>query len=606
MVDRRFTLEVNDLGGTTRLSLLAAEDLVLNDQMSRLAKLEFDELCGLAGLGHGERAGLGHPKDVAIFSCGWQSWSFGGELIGKETVKRARFVRKLDIYNEHPATVRGRGELLSHFLTYFRSGDRRLFLVSRGSVSTALPPLSFRIDRADLALSLEVYAEGAAFARGESVAELVIFHREGYFESKDALRSVFREYGHFQRLAFLGHAGELVPGGYESWYNHYLAIDERIILADIESIARSPNLINEYYLSRGKPTVFQIDDGWERCVGEWLPDPLKFPRGMKVLAGFIEDRGMVPGLWIAPFAVTKKSELHRDHPHWLLRNNEGSPVLAGWNPGWGGDFHCLDLSIPEVEDYLVGIFDMIIEDWGYRYLKLDFLYAGLLRGKHASGGAAYRHYDRVMRRISSRLADSRGRPVAWLGCGAPLEASFRHFPLMRIGADTRESWDYPSARLVRHQGRPSAYVNLSQTIGKSMLDGTVFVSDPDVVFCRTKGMAYGEREKEVIALVGRLLASQVMFSDDTHEFGPGPEADFTARLVGLFDRLAGREYGVVRIGRDLYRLFSRDGKICGIINLSSRAQAADRGCPGTALVKRTISRGAKQVFEPRSISVYEE
>jgi alpha-galactosidase len=605
MVDPRFNLDINRQGRFAHLRFSAADELSIREPMSLLANLALGELCELAGLDRDGCASLAEPGH-AILSNGWQSWSFGGELVGRERVKRARIVTSLNIYNEHPATVCGRGELLSNFLTYFRSGEGRLFVVSRGSPASALPPISFRIGREALDLGIEAYAEGASFGRGESVAEIVVFYREGYFKAKDELRELFREYGHFERLAFLGHDGELAPGGYESWYNHYLDIDEQIISRDIESISASPNLINEYYLSRGKPTVFQIDDGWERFVGEWQPDAAKFPRGMKVLAESIEGRGMVPGLWIAPLAVTRQAAIHRKRPEWLLRDRKGSPVLAGWNPGWGGDFHCLDLSLGEVEDYLVGLFDTIIEDWGYRYLKLDFLYAGMLRGAHARGGAAYQHYDRVMRRITSRLSDSKGRPVAYLGCGAPLESSFRHFPLMRIGADTKEAWDYPSAKFVRHQGRPSAYVNLSHTIGRSLLDGTVFVSDPDVMFCRTKGMGYGEREKELIALVARLLASQVMFSDDTHEYEGGPEAEFTARIIGLFDRLSGGEYGVLRIERDVYRLFSRDGKRCGLINLSDREYVAERPCSGAAVVERAKPRGTSLAFEPRSISVFEE
>ncbi|HET7838345.1 MAG TPA: glycoside hydrolase family 36 protein [Rectinemataceae bacterium] len=605
LVDRRFTLDVGEALGATRLSIHAAEELELREPMTRVASFDFDELCGFAGLDGKDREAFDEPGGPAIFSNGWQSWSFGGEVQGRETVRRARFIRKLNVYNEHPATIRKRGELLSHFLTYFRAGDRRLFLVSCGSTEATLPPLCFRIDRSKLELALELYAEGAAFKGGESLAEIAVFHRRGYFEAKDVLRGLFSGYGHFDRLAFLGRDGAIKPGGYESWYNHYLDIDEGILARDIGSISDSPNLINRYYLSRGKPTVFQIDDGWERSVGEWLPDERRFPRGMKVLAEAIEERGMVPGLWIAPLAVTRAAALHSEHPDWLLRDQAGSPVLAGWNPGWGGDFHCLDISLPEVEDYILGVFDTMIEDWGYRYLKLDFLYAGMLRGKHARGGAAYRHYDRLMHRITSRLSDSRGRPLAYLGCGAPLEPSFRHFPLMRIGADTREDWEYPSARLARHQGRPSAYVNLSHTIGKALLDGTVFVSDPDVMFCRSKGMGYGEREKELIAIVDRLLASQVMFSDDTHDFGSGGEAEFTSRIVGLFDRLADREYGVERIEADLYRLFSRDGRICGIINLSDRERVAQLPCPAKAVVERARRRGTALAFEPRSISIYE-
>ncbi|MDA8426451.1 MAG: alpha-galactosidase, partial [Treponema sp.] len=361
-----------------------------------------------------------------------------------------------------------------------------------------------------------------------------------------------------------------------------------------------------YYRKRGKPTVFQIDDGWERDIGDWEPDPVKFPHGMKALAEAVEDRGLIPGLWLAPLLATRTSSLAAEHPDWLLRDEAGRPLVAGWNPGWDGRFFCLDLSLAAVEEHLAELFHHVVEDWGYRYIKLDFLYAGFLRGARRGGGAAFEQYDRIMRRLTALTMDSRGRSVAYLGCGAPFEPSFRHFPLMRIGADTRESWERPTLRLAGYPGRPAARVNLSHTLGRSLFDGTIFVSDPDVMFCRRVGMRLSENEKELIALVDFMLASQIMVSDGAEDADDPGAAAFTARIVALFDRLAGRRYGAERIGRDLYRLFSEDGTVSGIANLSARARPGpdlDRLRP---IVSHAFRAGRALHFEPHTISLYEE
>ena len=359
---------------------------------------------------------------------------------------------------------------------------------------------------------------------------------------------------------------------------------------------------------------------------------------MKVFAEEIEAKGMIPGIWIAPFLATRGSAVFRERPDWILRDGRGAPVPAGFNPGWDGVFYCLDISLPEVEDYLDGIFARFTEDWGYRYLKLDFLYAPFIEGApkrresagrdgragaggtgeaadhsrsavFARGGAAYEHYDRLIRRLTSRMSDSRGRGIAYLGCGAPFEPSFRYFPLMRIGADTKEQWeDGLLKRVVRHQGRPAAYANLSHTIGRSIFDGTVFVNDPDVVFCRTTRMRLSAAEKELIALIDFLLASQIMFSDDTHEFGEDGEGAFTARVVALYDALAGREYGAERLGRDAFRIFSRDGRIEGLANLSDRPrrEGAARWGTGKAVAGIAERSDGSIAFAPRSITLFEK
>jgi len=606
-VDPRFTLSVDRRKEGAVLRFVAASSVECDEPMTQLARISFDELCDAVNAGSKERAAFADRGARLFLSNGWQSWSFGGEIDSATRIGGTRAVPGMAVQVAHPARKEARGEVLSHFIGWLRSGRHRLVFVSANSVESALPPLSFALSRRSLDLSIEAYAEGARFAAGRTVAEVVLFLADSFFSLKDELRRIYQPYAGFERLRFLDSAERTAPGGYESWYNHYASIDDTIISSDIEAISSNANLINELYLRRGRPTVFQIDDGWECAVGDWTIDETKFPRGMAVLAGEIESRGMIPGIWIAPFILERKSASFKEHAEWILRDENGRPVTAGWNPGWGYNYYCYDLSIPEVEEYLAEVFDTLIEDWGYRYLKLDFLYAGMLRGKRKHGGPAYVHYDRVLRRLSSKLKNHRGRPLAYLGCGAPFEPSFRHLPLMRIGADTKESWEWPELKMIRHQGRPSAYNSLRDTIGRTVFDRTVFLNDPDVVFCRTdERMKLTEREKELVAVVDMMLASQIMFSDDAKAFGGTEEPEFTARIVALHDRLAGREYGAEYAGPDVFRLFSRDGQIEGVANLSDkpwRESAVDwDGCePIVCNVRR---EGDRLSFEPRSISLF--
>jgi len=376
-------------------------------------------------------------------------------------------------------------------------------------------------------------------------------------------------------------------GGFETWYDHYLDINENVIQRDLEALGSNDNLVNALFLEKGKPVVFQIDDGWETRVGDWAPDREKFPNGVACLAARVEAKGLIPGLWIAPFLLLPDSLTAREHADWLLRDARGRPVRAAWNPGWGGDVFCLDISKPEVVDYLLGLFDTIINVWGFRYLKLDFLYAGMLRGSSPEAGRAgessgyWERYEDVLRRITSTKFAKDGKPVAWLACGAPFECAAPFMPLMRVGADTREHWDWPILRLIGHQGRPSAKVNLGHTFARSLLDGTLLLNDPDVVFCRGRNTSLVDSEKFLIGLSARMFASQILVSDDPSKFGQA-ELEFTGELLALFEKLGSRDFGVERYSLsdpDLYRFFSRDGQIHGIINLSRRSQALEEESP---------------------------
>jgi alpha-galactosidase len=569
--------------------------------VAELDSLKLADLCKYARVTDSAAAALADPKARMTLHHGWQSWSMAKELAKGERVFPARFVTKLNIYAYRPLHKVRRGEIEASFFGYFRAGDDYLAFVSRNSGGA---PITFRIARRSGEVSVELYAPGKRFSQGEKAAELCVFHAKGPFELKDKLKAIFADFKHFDKLSFLGDPSSprLVPGGYESWYNHYWNIDEKIILSDLDGIGANANLINELYLKRGRPTVFQVDDGWEVKVGDWRVNG-KFPNGMKAIADAIKAKGMIPGIWIAPFIITKGSKLLEERPEWLLHDAKGDPVVAGWMPHWGKDFWALDLSRPEVEEYLVSTFRTLVEEWGYRFLKLDFLYAGMLPGAFANGGSPHEHYERVLGRLVSVNTTKDGQPVAFLGCGAPLENSFRHLPLMRIGADTKEEWDGGIAKFLRHQCRPSAKVSMLDTIGRAPLDGSVFVNDPDVVFCRDTNMKLTEAEKELVAAVDFALASQVMFSDDPVAFSS--EAEFTRRLVDLHDSLAGRELAAVRVAPDVFRLSSRDGAVAGYANLSEGEFAVPDWPSRAPLLTRGRVDGSTLYASPRSISLFE-
>jgi alpha-galactosidase len=282
------------------------------------------------------------------------------------------------------------------------------------------------------------------------------------------------------------------------------------------------------------------------------------------------------------------SAIAKAHPEWLLRDKEGRAIKAAWNPNWGGDVWALDLSRSDVEDYLVYLFDTIVNVWGYRYFKLDFLYAGLMQGVFSGRkGGAWQHYARIMARILEFSQASNGEHVAFLSCGAPIESTAPFMPLMRSGADTREHWEWLQLRLIGHQGRPSAKVNLEDSIGRAILDKTLLLCDPDVIFCRTDLTSLKDTEKFLIGMVAAMFGSQLMTSDDPARFANDAgtesesgtdalsEAAFTKELIEWYKRIEGKEFGVERNPgrtRALYDFFSRDGSIYGAINLSDREQ----------------------------------
>ncbi len=570
-------------------------------------RLSFEDLFDLLRLGGEPRSSLLDRRRAFWFANGFQSWSPGWELGRRERAPRARLMKRLEIYTLPDVPRPPRRELSGNGIAYVRAGETYVGLVS---LNTKTAPVCFRIDRGRRSISIELHCKGAMYHDGEVLAEIALVSRNGCFEFQDAVAALFLDKNVMARAAFLAGSADGLVGGWCSWYNHYTHIDETIIREDLEGIGGSPNLIREQFQNQGRPVVFQVDDGWQRAVGDWQAKPERFPSGMKALAESIFRKGYVPGLWLAPFLVSPGARIYSEKPQWLLKGADGKPALAGWNPGWEGNFFCLDLSLEEVRKYLRELFDAVIDDWGFRYLKLDFLYAGMLNGAHASGGSAYAWYREALEPIVSRERSRSGQPVAFLGCGAPLASSIDLFPLMRIGADTKETWDPPVARLTGHPGRPAAYLNLKDTLGRSFMNRSLYLSDPDVVFMRSNKCSLTINEKELIAAVAAMFSSQILISDDTGSFGGPGEAELTAWTLSLYKRLAGRQFGAVMIGKDMWRCFSRDGEIRGIINVRScparigAKDAASWKLTGAALIERARRDSSGVVVQPRSIALW--
>jgi len=123
--------------------------------------------------------------------------------------------------------------------------------------------------------------------------------------------------------------------------------------------------------------VFQVDDGYQPAPGDWLKTNYKFPHGLDWMSQKIRNAGFTPGLWVAPFFATHRSELFRKHRSWFVRREGGNPRPAGiWpQPAALGIKYALDATNPESCQMASTIFRTIVHEWGYEYLKLDFTYA---------------------------------------------------------------------------------------------------------------------------------------------------------------------------------------------------------------------------------------
>ncbi len=116
---------------------------------------------------------------------------------------------------------------------------------------------------------------------------------------------------------------------------------------------------------------FVLDDGWfggrrnDRAgLGDWWVSKDVFPDGLHPIVDRVKELGMEFGLWFEPEMVNPDSDLYRAHPDWVLQADGVETV-----PFRGQ--HTLDLTKPEVFDYLFEKITQLVSTYGIAYIKWD-------------------------------------------------------------------------------------------------------------------------------------------------------------------------------------------------------------------------------------------
>jgi alpha-galactosidase len=289
--------------------------------------------------------------------------------------------------------------------------------------------------------------------------------------------------------------------GWTSWYNYYTNVSQDVVLANLEQFRKREIPIG----------LFQIDDGWQPKVGEWLTANSKFPDGMASVASAIKEAGMKAGLWLAPFICEKKSDVWRQHKGWLLRNKRGRPVSAGFNPNWSGKFYALDFYNEGFREYLRKVLQTVLGDWGFDMVKLDFLYAAALFP------GDFRTRGQVMTEAMEFLRSVAGDKLI-LGCGVPLGPAFGRVDACRIGSDVALQWEDRVLRLLGYRERVSTVNSLASTIGRRHLNGRAFLNDPDVFILRTRNQTLSLAQRLTLLRLNLALGGVVLTSDNPSEY----------------------------------------------------------------------------------------
>lgn len=183
--------------------------------------------------------------------------------------------------------------------------------------------------------------------------------------SNEGLSGVSRSFHRWARNGKVHNAKQPRDILLNSWEGVYFYINEKGMIQMMKDIA---DLGGE---------LFVMDDGWfgnkyprlndSSSLGDWEVDTRKLPNGLSALTAAAKKEGIKFGIWVEPEMTNQVSELYEKHPDWIICQPNREP-----RPGRGGTQLVLDVSNPEVQDFIFNLIDgLMTENPEIAYIKWD-------------------------------------------------------------------------------------------------------------------------------------------------------------------------------------------------------------------------------------------
>lgn len=136
----------------------------------------------------------------------------------------------------------------------------------------------------------------------------------------------------------------------------------------IRNIAANKLPVDYFWIDAG--WFVSPQKNWARGVGNFVPDPERFPNGMKPVADAAHEAGLKFLLWFEPERVMTDTFLFNEHHDWLIQPPSDFPAELMYQ--FNDQFHLLDLGKPEAAEWVTTSVSDAITEIGIDAYRNDF------------------------------------------------------------------------------------------------------------------------------------------------------------------------------------------------------------------------------------------
>ena len=382
----------------------------------------------------------------------------------------------------------------SYMYTMVRLADGQYLLAGSLSWRVFLPTFTIK----DGAFVVWSHGEGKQLEPGQTIQyEQIVLRLAGNW--LDLLNAFGTAIASENGIGTLKHADFR---GWATWdYYAYVfsAGDIRDNTGKIKALSPAANLV-------------QIDAGWYGTRGDYTVRT-DLAGGMKEIADRIKAAGMTPGIWIDGFRANSTSEVCTQHPEYFLHDQDGNLIIeVRRKEGTDRDRVYIDYSHPGARAHIAQRIRAIVQDWGFPYIKIDFMRFGLnqeiMRNKPAvrrikAFDPAITDVER-MRLGLQAMRDAVGPDNYLLGCSAVFGPCIGYVDGMRTGGDISPRYEaFPERSLAN--------------LGHFYLSGKVFNADADYLAFREAADEDEKVSKEAVKHGGSLTMNEAQMWADLNK-----------------------------------------------------------------------------------------
>lgn len=436
--------------------------------------------------------GIAHsPKENLSFrQMGWQSWSLSTPTIPTEYLPQ-------EPYNDY--TKKGPQLSATDFpwMTVIKNNRGEQLLMGFVTANNHASMIHAKEDEKGFHLDASTHMENTILQPHKSVSSEKLL----ILSAKDE-QAALTTYAETVKQHMHALSSQQTPTGWSSWYEHYGNISENLIEKNLDLI-----------VSNNLPlTTIHIDDGYQKASGDWDENLQRFPNGLKKVVETIHSKGKKAGIWWAPFLVDEKSHLFQQHPDWLLQNPESNTPqsVRKFPQGQTGKesyVYALDLTHPEVKKRLKEQTRRYVKEYGFDFLKLDFLYTGMMDGKrHETSVSTVEAYREALQIIKDEAEHT-----YILACGAPFLPTVGLAHGMRINADTEFIWkDKPNL----WKKNPGLHNVIRSILSQNWMHNILWQNDGDALTFRDHKTNLTPAERQSLNVLLLLTGGPLFVGDD--------------------------------------------------------------------------------------------